>query len=183
MSELHRYEVGKLYSPNRTRWPEAVDFNYRQGVFELRLFFGSPSSREIRDVERGPCEFALFTEGDLVVLLYRFGQTVAWSDAPYSWHLVPQEQRTLPEAALGGERRDTMQIILIDAATGIIRALRIVSFSPAFSAALRLAIREQASRPWPGDAEYNRQVQALYQRYPTSEMLLRVAKIRTVGGA
>ncbi len=186
MPDLHRYEVGKPYIPGRRNWPENVEYNYRQSTHELRAFMANLNLWEVEEIRRGPCEFALAVEGDVLFFLYRFGEgrreAVPWSDAPYSWHLVPADQRSLPEPHGLPEGRDTLQVILVDALTGIIRALRMVSFSPAFSTALRLAIRDQALRPWPGGAEYDRQLTAIYDRYDSQALLAR-AVAKTKGGA
>lgn len=184
---MHDYRVGQPYSPTRRGWPEIAQYNYRQGGHELVLFFRSPTSREIRAVRQGAAEFALYHHEDLVVLLYRFGppgEGVPWSDAPYTWHLVPPEQRTLPPAGdeLGPEARALLSVILVDAGTGIVRALRQVSLSPEFTRALHDAIREQAARTW-SEPVYDAQVDMLYGRYPTTEALLAAARARTAGGA
>jgi hypothetical protein len=176
------YSVGKPYIDDRRNWPENVEYNYRQGAHELRMFLANPKPWEVEAIRTGPCEFALAVEGDLLFLLYHFGKAVPWSDAPYSWHLVPAEQRTLPEPTEAVEPHDTLQIILVDALTGIVRGLRMVSFSQAFSIVLRTAIREQAAQPWPGGAEYDRQLAEVYRRYDTDALLAR-ARSRTEGGA
>jgi len=182
LADLHSYEVGKPYIPGRTRWQEAGEYNYRGGAHELRLFFGRLGDREIRDVRQREAEFALFVEQPVILFLYRFGASIPWSDAPYSWWLVSPEQRTLPEpVGQAEETRDLLTTILIDADSGIIRAIRVVSLSPAFTTALHLAIREQASRPW-DPTEYDARLAALYRRYPTSRALLKAATSRTLGG-
>ena len=183
---IHQYRVGRPYIEGRRNWPEVAEYNFRQGAHELRMFLRNLKPWEVEAIRSGPCEFALTVEGDVLFLLYRFGEppreAVPWSDAPYSWHLVPADQRTLPEPAGMPEPHDTMQIILVDALTGIVRALRMVSFSPAFTVALRSAIRDQASRPWPGDAAYDRQLRAIYDRYDSRALVAR-AVARTRGGA
>jgi hypothetical protein len=159
-----------------------VQYNFRDGAHELLLWLGSPSPAEVADIRQGEAEFALVVEPPVIVLLYRFGRSIRWSDAPYSWHRVPAGQRTLPEPLPEGEEgRALLQIVLVDAATGIVRALRAVTLAPAFTAALHLAIREQARQPWDSNA-YDRALQRLYARYPTSEAMLAQAAARTTGG-
>jgi hypothetical protein len=175
--------VGNPLVPGRTSWPEQSDFNLYDNGLELRLFFARPSAREVEDVRAGPCEFALRALGDVVFLLYRFGASVAWSDSPFSWWLVPEARRALPSAVDTGETRAVLQVILADAASGIVRALRAVSLSPEFTRALLGAVRVQASTPWCGREDYDRQLAEAYRRYPTSDALLAAATARTAGGA
>lgn len=186
---LHRYEVGKPYSPSRSQWPEMGEYNYRDGGHELRLFLASPSPQEIKEIGTGRAEFALLggeVAPDVLFLLYRFG-SMAWSDAPYSWHLVEQQLpgQELPpplDAPDDSAYRALLSVILVDAGTGVIRALRAISFSLEFTRALHRAVREQAARSWPGEGEYNRQLQAAYSRWPSSQGMVNSARVRCVGG-
>jgi len=183
---MHLYEVGKPYSATRQHWTEGADYNYRSGEHELRLFFRKPSPTEIAGVKRGLKQFALFTQGDVNVLLYKIG-SMPWSDQPFSVHLTeqgvgPQDLPPPLSAPDDATYRAALQIVLVDADTGLIRAMNMVTFSPEFTRALHAAIRDQASRPWPGDAEYNRQVAAIQARYPDSFQLAEECSVRCVGG-
>lgn len=182
MDRLHRYRVGEPYVPGRRNWPEHVEYNFRGGEHELRLFLADLTAREIQDVRRGEAEFALVVEQPVIAFCYRFGRAIPWSDAPYSWHRVPEDQRTLPEPLPSGEGRALLHVILVEARSGIVQVLREVSLSPAFTAALHLAIREQAVRPWDA-AEFDRVLTGLYRQYPTSAALVARAVARTRGGA
>jgi hypothetical protein len=174
-------EVGKPYNPNRQEWHETVQYNFRGQHHELVLFFNSPSSREVEAVKRGSSEFALTVEPPLIVLCYRFGDGIPWSDAPYSYHLVPADERGLPvqvDAASGS--RAFLLVLLVDAETGILRAIRQVSFSPEFTDQLHRAIREQALSTW-DEAEYDLALSDLY-RYRSTEDLVKTALVRCSGG-
>ena len=177
------YEVGKPYNPARPSWPEGAQYNYRSGQHELILFYRSPQKSETMDVRKGDCEFGLLVEGDVIFLLYRFGESLPWSDATFSTHLVPEDERSTPQPELSTEIRALLSVILVDAATGIIKAMRAVTLSPSFTAKLQHEIYEQSVRAWPGPREYARQLQDAYRRYPTSDEMARAALARTKGGA
>lgn len=172
--------VGKPYIPSRTRWLEATDYNFRCGSHELRLFFESPSDTEVRAITNGRAEFALYVEGDVIVLCYRF-EPMGWSDQSFTWHLVPEDQREEPPDAHGAERA-TLAVILVDAISGLVRGLRIVTFSAEFTRDLHDAIRAQARRPWPGENEYGRQLSSIYARLRTSDEIAYAATSRCAGG-
>lgn len=177
------YSVGLPYHPRIKSWPETGQYNFRGGVHELVLFWRGLDKRTIDAVRRGRVTFAIYTEGALLLLLYQIEGACDWSDAPYSWHLVPAEQRSLPEPVRDGEEtRDYLRLLLVDAGTGIVRAIRLVSFSPAFTVALRLAIAAQAGETW-DQAAYDLALDRLYRRYPASAQLAAVATARCVGGA
>ena len=50
-----------------------------------------PEIREglMDEVRRGSAEFALIVEPPVIVLAYCFGESILWTDVPYSWHLQP----------------------------------------------------------------------------------------------
>ncbi len=175
-------QVGKPYIPGRTDWREGVEYNYRAGAHEMRMFFERPAVSEVEAVRKGECEFALAVEGPVIFLLYCFRPAIDWSDAPFSWHLVPEIERTLPQQE-GNETRALLHVDLIEAKTGIVRALRVVTFSPEFTYALHNAIREQAASPWLGRDAYDAALRDAYRHYARSEDLLKRAVARTVGGA
>jgi hypothetical protein len=177
----HTYQLDKPYVLGRTSWPEAVEYNFRSGEHELRLLLKWPSLAASNAVSHGPCEFALVVEGPVILFLYQFGAAIAWSDVPYLWHLLPKEQRTLPDAE-SSEARALLQVILVDAGTGLVRALRVVTFSLAFTGVIHAAIRSQAEFPWIGPVGYDIALANIYRRYPTTADLLRHAIARTRGG-
>lgn len=178
----YTYAVGQPYLPDG-RLPEPrVEYNYRSGQHQILMVLSDLRAREVRDIRQGVAEFALYVEPPLIMLLYRFGDALPWSDAPFSIHRVPAEERRIPEPTDFAEPHDLLQIDLVDADSGIVRGLRAVTFSPAFTARLRLAIIEQAAQPYT-EADYDAALADLYRRYPTSETLLAAAVARTVGGA
>jgi len=179
------FKVGELYNPKVKQWPEGTQYNFRRGQHELLLFFAGPSAREVTAVRNGEAEFALYAEGPLLVLLYRFGapgEGVPWSDATYAWHLAEPAERDLPSADLEARFRALLQVMLIDADSGVLRAIRALSLGHEFTVALHGAIRAQAAQPW-DSAAFDRAVDRLYARYQTTEELLAVAQHRTLGGA
>jgi hypothetical protein len=178
---FHKLQVDKPYIPGRTSWPAGPEYNFRAGTHELRLFFDNLSNREVLDVRRAPAQFGLYVEDPLIVLLYRFG-SVGWGDAPYSWWIVPEGQRTLPDTTGFTEPHALMNVILIEATNGLVRALRFVSLSPAFTTALHLVIAEQAAMPPLEPAAYHAAVDAYQRRYPDPTALLPLTRARTDGG-
>lgn len=177
---MHKLEVGQLYNPSRTSWPETVQYNFYANGHDLQLFFAGLTEMEIEEVQTGECEFALDVESGIIFFLCRFGSQ-PWSDAPYTWHRVPEEQRVLPEPEATSDSRALLQVLLIDASTGILKAIRAVSLSPQFTRALHRAIREQSMAVF-NQEKYDADLAILYGRLSTKELLKR-AILRTKGGA
>lgn len=172
--------VGQPYAPGVSRYPECTQYNFRAGAHELILFYGSPSKGEVYAARKGTAEFALaLPSPQVIILAHRFGDDLPWSDSPYSWHLVPERERDLPSADLEQSMRAQLRVVLVDAATGIVRALRLLTLSPAFTRALHAAIREQAALPFDG---YDRALREAYARHPSTDSLVARAAIRCTGG-
>lgn len=175
---MYKYKVGTLYNANRTRWPQGIEYNYRANTHELRMFLASLKPQEVERIRSGPYKFALVEEGDVIFLCSDFGSPFPWSDSPYSIHMVPKDERTIPQELQPGERA-LLYIVLVSAETGIIRALRIISLGHFFSVALHEAIREQAERPF-NQACYDRQLAEVYRKYATTQALLKRATISCI---
>src|SRR5690349_17314188 len=111
------------------------------------------------------------------------GKGIDWHDFPYSWHLVPPEERTLPvpESEIPANLGAVFTDFLIEASTEIIEAMRGLNVSHHFTKLLYQAIREQASRPF-DQAAYERHIAALRQRFPTPNALAKVAQAKCLGG-
>lgn len=175
----HLYEVGKLYSPNRTKWPENVEYNFRDGVHELRMFYPSPAAREIADVQSGQVRLALYPYLDVIFFCFKFGDQ-PWSDSPYNINLVSSEERQLPEDTDTAEQRRLLTTFLIDANTGILWVIRVVSMSPQFTRALHAAIWNQSEKSLPGD--YDAQIQRVYAANTSSQIASKLAIATCRGG-
>lgn len=164
-------EVGKLYHPDRARWPEGGQFNYRGGQYELLLFYGQPTTREQYDIQRGDYSFAVLVEGDIVIFLYRFGGQ-NWADCPYSYWMAPEVERVPPAEVFPGS--PLLQVALIDAEDGKVQALRAITLHESAARKLHKAIFLQSQNSPLSRADYDRQVNALYQH--STDQLLRRAK-------
>lgn len=178
---LHLYKVGELYHPDRNQWPEGAQYNYRSGQHELLIFMNRPTGREINSVKNGAAEFALFVESSLILFCYRFLPELPWSDAPFSIRMVPDSERTIPEIPEPFEERHLLHVVLINAATGVISALRSLTFSPEFTAELHMAIRRQAELEY-SQSQFDSALARVYNRYPRTEDLIPHTAARCDGG-
>lgn len=149
--------VGAIYDPRRTTWPEGAAWTYHDG-WELLLRFAGPSTLEVAGVANGPASLAIMLAGPVAIGLYRFGEgrsdaerapllaaikgilpnashdpmdAIPWSDVPLEPHLWTRVPPT--------EEQAPIRIVLIDADTGIVRAMRVALLAPGFTAAMRVA--------------------------------------------
>jgi hypothetical protein len=165
---LHSYAVGTPYSPTRTRWPEAIEYNYRSGAHELRMFLTGLTEADIAAVARGPMRVAVFVDQPVIMLITRFEGVTDYSDSPYTIHMVPEDERT-PPSDVEVDQRQLLQIILVAAETGIIRALRVVALNETLSRRLHEAIRTQLATPFDQEA-YDRKLAAISRRGSSKQL-------------
>ena len=174
------YRVGELYHRGHKRWREGVQFTYGPSGPELVMFQGNISEDAIGAVQGGPSEFAMVVDHPLIVLAYRFGNTICWNDVPYCWHLQPPGRRVIPRLDPSPEARALLWVSLVGAGDGIIHAQRGLTVSPSFTFALHAAIRAQAVTKFNAE-DCTAAVSRLYLNYLTITDRLPLALVRTMG--
>lgn len=163
-----QYKVGELYNTDRTVWTEGADFNYRRtedgkGMLELRLFYRSLSESEIEVVNRGECSFGYTYLYDVISFLYNFGSAKIYGDCTFSSHLLSEEDRAdLPE--IGSKNYGKLFVILVEARTGIIKAMRLIQLSGDFSVYFYDVIGAERDKPFDRE-QYDLNIAKLHTRY------------------
>lgn len=166
---MHAVAVGQLYDPEVISWPEGCLYNYDIGGHWLHYLYRNPTAVEIASIMRGPAQFALFIQGPVIFLLHQFGQ-MPWNDAPYSWGLVPEESRRLPE--LDPNLHALLKVVMVNSETGIVVVLRALTFSSEFTFQLHQAINVQAGFEWDSELHY-RTIKSVYETLTPEEMVQR----------
>ena len=172
--------VGGLYDPNRTSYPEQTSLRIVRTGVELLLLFGAPTSEEIEAVGTGPAEFAWIDRAETAMLGFRFGKS-PWSVTPYTPHREPEHDIVgLPAVDPGTHL--LVRIFLVDAATGLIRAISVTSWPPRFVDHVRASLDRMLAEPF-DQASSDAELDALYARYPDNTTLVRErAAITCTGG-
>jgi hypothetical protein len=174
------YRVGEVFRQGRKAWPEGGQFTYSRGGFELTLFVADIRADVVNEVHAGEVEFALIVELPLIVLMYRFGQSIPWNDVPYSWHLQPVSCRVVPSVDNSVESRALLCLTLVGADDGIIHAQRGVTLSPRFTHSLQRAIRAQAMMAF-NPEDCTSAISKVFLDYSTAVDRLALAEARTMG--
>ncbi len=176
------YRVGELFRRGCREWPEGVQLVFSSSGPELTIFHREISDDLVDDVRRSPAEFALIVDFPVIVLAYRFGESIPWNNVPYSWHLQPEQSRAVPSDHHAIDERALLWITLVGAADGIIHAQRGMTLSPPFTQSLHEAIRAQAMTAF--DAmKCTAAISSIYLSKTPAFSLLAMAKARTMGNA
>ncbi|MBA3633317.1 MAG: hypothetical protein H0W58_11010 [Acidobacteria bacterium] len=173
--------IGKPLFEERTELPEAIEYNYQAGDHTLLIALKNLHPKEIEAVREGQAEFGLYCENSIIFLLYRFGEVLPWSDSAFSWWNVAEEDRRIPAPQTNPAERILLKIILVEAATGIVKAIRVTTLSPAFTEKLHDAIGCQATNePFSRD-EFVARSLAIYENQSPAELAAK-AVVKTKGG-
>jgi hypothetical protein len=184
---MHLYAVGQPYDRSRRSWPQGADYNYGAGGHELRLFVLDISTAEIAAAEKGRVEFGLWIDLPELWVISRFhspadDKVLMSFDCSYQWYRVNEADRTAPPAweETSPALRALATIILVEAQSGTIKALRAVSYSPEFTRAFHKAIADHIAMPY-YKVEHERKVDAIQRQFNIDELWERCS-IRCEGG-
>lgn len=178
---MHIVAIGKPLFEGRTELPEAIEYNYQSGDHTLLLSMNNLHPKEIEAVREAEAEFALYCENGIIFLLYRFGDVLPWSDSAFSWWNIAEEDRRVPAPQENPAERILLKIILVEAATGIVKAIRVTTFSPEFTEKLHEAIRRQAKGEELSRAEFVSRSLAIYEKQTPFELAAN-SIVKTKGG-
>lgn len=173
-------QVGQLYIKGKPRWEEMADYTYRRGQHELRLFMDRPSPHEVEAIRSGLSRFALAVTGPVIWLAFIFGD-LPWNTATFNIHLVPEAEREAPPAPTRIQQRALLQVVLVDAATGLVQTLRVLAFSGTFSNALHRAIQAQLDQGWSGLDTFDEQRMQIASAYRNRDIAKELAVAACTG--
>lgn len=130
---------------------------------------------EIKAFQAGDCSFGLFAEKDLIFFLFKIDGFMDWSDLAFTIHLAGDETIEPSTGYL------PFNLVLVESQTKIIKALRLVTVSPAFRNRLVEAITEQAKTPFNTINHYNT-IGRIYKKYPSVTDMLNKSLVIEQGG-
>jgi hypothetical protein len=159
--------INEPFDPSVKHWPEGTMFNVDASGHWLIYFYSSPSRLEIRSIQQRDAQFGLYIAGPVIFLLHQFGE-MPWNDSSYSIWLVAEEERKLPE--ISDHLHALLRVVMVDTATGLVAALRALTFSAEFTKALHQAIHIQVSLPW-DKALHEQTIRDVYSRFTTDDMV------------
>lgn len=177
---MQKLEVGKPFDENHDSWPEGVLYGFNRGQHSLAVFFNDPQEGEILAFRKAQVKFSLTTLEGIIFVGAFIPSVLDWSDAPF--HIKLQSEETWCESTdpKTPETRIMLSLFLVNAASGILEAMRLVTYSPAFSRAFEAAIEDQKVAPF-DPATHNRHLGDIQMKM-TSAQIVRKAHITCTGG-
>ena len=172
---MSEHVVGSLYEPGYESWDAGCFFEMTGEKCTLGLFWLDVTDKDVENVAHGEGTFGLWysNDGD-VYFLFRFGQD-PWADSVFSVWQMPEEKRIRPAKSLG-RHRVGLEVVLVDAETGIVRAVRQTLLSVSFSRKLCNSVARQYSdryiASW-SEEDFQERCRKVYQEYPEPADILR----------
>lgn len=127
---LKDIEVGKQYQGNYHR--EGLILDYNKG-FTLYVFLPQITKEETQGFKKGKYKFALTEEQGILFFLSEFKGAIDISDAPFHFGLYKDNRIVDLPKGLKEKEGLGLTVIVVDAATGIVKALRKIGLAHDFS--------------------------------------------------
>jgi len=162
---MYKYEVGQLFQDGITMYPEGTKFDFTQGGPILTIFLEHPTEKETQQIKNGRLQIGFWCKDNIIFLLFKFG-SLSWMDAPYTIHLSKPFafEEIIPGSGFG------LHVFLVDAATGIIKAMRLIGLGTTFSIQLKKAIEKQKNTAF-DESLYDKAIMRVYGNYSTNDMI------------
>lgn len=163
------FSVGQPYDPDRPGpMPETPHLLITGTNVVLSIAYQGLMAREVRAFTYGEVRFAWVDSEQVALLAFKLGD-LPWADCPFDPKLVTAEGWERPRLEPAGH---AMLMILIEADTGIVAAMRVIGLAGDFVAAMAATVRRMLVTPY-DVAAHDAALDALYERYATPEELVR----------
>ena len=157
---LKKITVGEPINDTDAPFGEGVKIDIDQSGLLLIISYQDPTDKEIKNIQSGKTTFSVvdvengvakegvgkIVTADVIFFLAKFGD-LPWMDFPYNVHLGSPEI-TLPEASFAENTGLPLTVILLDSATKIVKALRLIGLPTGLSRRLKRLIDNQRARPF-----------------------------------
>lgn len=160
------YSVGQIVE-NFIGHEECTKFDMDDSGATLYVFFQKPDQKEIEQFKAGNNFEIRFTElQNIIFITVKIG-SLNWMDAPYSTHLSPN----LTSFHFPNEGQGLgLTVMLIDACSGEIKAIRFMGLSEKFTAKLFGVMMEDKVKPF-NESEYRNNIRKVFAKYNTNQIV------------
>jgi hypothetical protein len=172
-------KVGKPFAEGVSSWPERFEYRFFGGNHLLQLCVHRITPSNLDAFLNAPVHLGLYLDQGVIFVLFKIQGFYDWSDQAFSLRLVSPEDRELPPHEPG--KYQLLTLVLVDADAGLVRGIRVVSWSAHASAVLHRAMSDQLAAPF-DRARFEQSVKDIYAHYPTSQALVAAAHLTEKAG-
>ena len=164
-------EVGKPF-PIKLSGVEGMRLEYDEAGPLLLISFRNPSAQEIEGAKTGKLEMAFYESSPIIFLVAKIAGMGGWMDAPFSIRIYDGKRSFDWSEEITEGHGLSLQIILIDINTNIIKAQRLIGASTQFSRGLRAAILRQLEQPF-DHGSYQQKIDEVYKNFSSDDIAMR----------
>lgn len=119
------YSVGQRYHPSLTSVPEGMHITHLSSKgMQILVAFARLTDAEVEGFKKDPITVAIAAQEELLIVMAKCSGSNGWMDAPYDIRLLPEKNLLPPFPSA-----QMAHWLLVEAETGIIRAIRVASMS------------------------------------------------------
>ncbi|BBB91182.1 MAG TPA: hypothetical protein PKA28_11500 [Methylomusa anaerophila] len=160
--------VGEPFMEGKSRLEPIVTYRFDTGGHTLAIIQEGLTEQEIELVNSGKAELALYVDLPVLFLLYRFGgDSCCWLETPFSWHMTEGDKRAYPDESTP---EALLNIVLVEAATGIVKVVRRIKLNSLFTAKLHETILAQSKTSFNGQS-FAKHLNTVYNEMDVEEMV------------
>lgn len=149
------FEKGQIIEEFKNH-EQGIQFNIADNGATILVFFDEPTDEEVQQFKAGnDFEIRALEMYDVIMLTVKIGN-LNWMDAPYNIHLSKNLTTLQP---INHNKGLGLTLVLIDASTGEIKHIRLMTLSERFSKELFRMVRTQKEKI------FNKQVYAMNINY------------------
>lgn len=166
--------LGQPFIEGVDSWPDGR-FEYRifgGGTHMLQFCMGKLKARDIEAFSLGTVHLGLAKVNRTLFMLFRIAGFMDWSDQAYHIQLQNPLDRELPPHE--PNTHQTLNLVLVEAETGLVKGMRMVTWSRPTTAVMNRLLREQLQESFDKE-EHARRVEEVYAKFPHSRDLVRAA--------
>ena len=132
---MMKKEAGQYLEGAEKRYPQGIIFDVKGEEALLLALFDNPYPQEVADYRKGGIKLKVVAVNDIIFFISKLGDS-PWMESPFNVHFV--HDYNLPDNKSIG-----LNILLVDATNGLVKASRWVSLDLKFSRELTKMIKHQ----------------------------------------
>ncbi len=178
---MYQYEIGQTYPVLGTKGVDSCKIDYTKGGIFLEIFAHNLSPKDLKSFKKDEVQLAIYEKMPVILILYKIGTFMPWSDAPYSWHLTLKNKVELSEIEEfeKEEKGILVTLLLIDSDTNILKDIRAIGAGLEFRNEFFRGVKKQIISDF-NKMVYDTTLNQIY-RYKTKELLQLSSKRFLIG--
>ncbi|MBG6083020.1 hypothetical protein [Rubrivivax gelatinosus] len=176
---LQRVVVGEPFLPGVCYGGvDRFEYHYDGGTHLLQCLLPRISEAEVHAFNTGAVHVGLYAYQRSIFFLFKIDGVYAWSDQAFALAMLPSARRSVPPCKPGEHL--VLSIVLVESTTGIVRGIRVVTYSPHMSSTFTQLLRAQLDQGLTAE-QHQRNVEQVYRAFPSSAALVRTAVTERAG--